>query len=75
MSDYFPCWSVTLSFYSGGQVTGQCFEIVGGRLSIADGWRTGPEIDKGARWHVDELADAVDALLTRAKPAQPLYGS
>jgi NAD(P)-dependent dehydrogenase (short-subunit alcohol dehydrogenase family) len=56
-------------------VTGQCFEIFGGKLSIADGWRTGPEKDKQARWQAEELGDVIDDLMVSAVPAQPVYGS
>ena len=58
-----------------GHVTGQCFEIFGGKLSVADGWRTGPQLDKGARWDAEELTEAVNGLLDEATPAQPVYGS
>lgn len=56
-------------------VTGQCFEIFGGKLSIADGWRTGEVRDKAARWQADEMSEVVDALLAEATPPQPVYGS
>ena len=56
-------------------VTGQCFEIFGGKLSIADGWRTGPEKDKQARWKAEELGDTIEDLMASAIPAQPVYGS
>ena len=56
-------------------VTGQCFEIFGGKLSIADGWRTGPERDKQARWQADELGAVIDDLMAAAVPAQPVYGT
>ena len=55
--------------------TGLCFEIFGGKLSIADGWRTGPERDKQARWKAEELGDAIEDLMASAIPAQPVYGS
>lgn len=55
--------------------TGQCFEIFGGKLSIADGWRTGPEKDKQARWKAEELGDTIEDLMASAIPAQPVYGS
>ena len=29
---------------------GSVFEVAGGKISVADGWRTGPRVDKGARW-------------------------
>ena len=56
-------------------VTGQVFEISGGQLSIADGWREGPVIDKGARWEADEIGAAVHDLVKKAIPAQKVYGS
>lgn len=56
-------------------VTGQMFEAAGGKISIADGWRTGPEQDKGARWEPRELGAAVGALLAKAQPAQKVYGT
>jgi NAD(P)-dependent dehydrogenase (short-subunit alcohol dehydrogenase family) len=56
-------------------VTGRVFEVAGGKLSIADGWRTGPELDKGARWEPDEIGAAVVALLQKAVPAQKVYGT
>jgi NAD(P)-dependent dehydrogenase (short-subunit alcohol dehydrogenase family) len=56
-------------------VTGQVFELAGGEISIADGWRSGPRIDKGARWNADEVAAAVADLLKKAVPAQKVYGA
>ena len=56
-------------------VTGRVFEIAGGRLSLADGWRTGPEIDRGARFGPDEIGAAVDDLLRKAVPPQKVYGT
>jgi len=56
-------------------VTGRCFEARGGELSIADGWRTAPGVDKGARWLPSELTTVVDGLIARAVPAQKVYGS
>lgn len=56
-------------------VTGQMFEVEGGRLSIADGWRRGPQVDNNGRWAVAEVGAAVDELLQRAVPAQKVYGA
>ena len=66
---------VWLASEASGHVTGQCFEIFGGKLSVADGWRTGPELDRAARWAPEELTDAVNHLLAEAQPPQPVYGS
>ena len=56
-------------------VSGRVFEVAGGKISIADGWRPGPEIDKGARWEPGELGQAVAGLIERAEPAAKVYGT
>ncbi|MNF25285.1 putative short-chain type dehydrogenase/reductase [compost metagenome] len=56
-------------------VTGRMFEVEGGKLSIADGWRKGPEHDKGARYVPGEVGEVVERLLTEAVPAQKVYGT
>ncbi len=56
-------------------VTGRVFEIAGGQVSIADGWRTGPMRDKKARWHPAELTEVVNTLLKEAVPPQKVYGT
>ena len=56
-------------------VTGCVFEIEGGKISVADGWRTGPVVDKGARWEPAEIGKAVREVLAKAVPAQKVYGA
>ena len=56
-------------------VTGRVFEVSGGRICLADGWRDGPEVDKGARWDPAEVGGAVDDLLARAAPVKKVWGS
>ena len=56
-------------------VNGRLFEVEGGKLSIADGWRRGPEFDKGARFEPAELGGVIERLLAEARPAQKVYGS
>jgi NAD(P)-dependent dehydrogenase (short-subunit alcohol dehydrogenase family) len=56
-------------------VTGKVFEVEGGKLSIADGWRTGKVIDKQARWNPAELTDAVARLIGEAPKPQKVYGT
>jgi NAD(P)-dependent dehydrogenase (short-subunit alcohol dehydrogenase family) len=56
-------------------VTGRVFEVEGGKISLADGWHHGPEIDKGARWEPDEIGAAVTDLLAEAVPPTPVYGA
>jgi NAD(P)-dependent dehydrogenase (short-subunit alcohol dehydrogenase family) len=57
------------------EVTGRVFEVEAGRISVADGWRKGPEVDKGSRWEPDEIGAAVKDLLAKAVPPQKVYGT
>ena len=57
------------------QVTGRVFEAEGGKISIADGWRSTEGVDKGARWEPAEVKDAVAELLAKEVPAQKVYGT
>ena len=57
------------------EVTGRVFEVSGGTLSLADGWREGPKIDRGARWDAAEVGDGVRELLRKAVPPQKVYGT
>jgi NAD(P)-dependent dehydrogenase (short-subunit alcohol dehydrogenase family) len=58
-----------------GDVTGRVFEIEGGKLGVADGWRTGPAIDRGGRFDAAEVGDAVREILAKAVPPQKVYGT
>ncbi len=57
------------------QISGRVFEAEGGKISIADGWRTTEGVDKGARWEPAEVKEAVAQLLATEVPAQKVYGS
>jgi NAD(P)-dependent dehydrogenase (short-subunit alcohol dehydrogenase family) len=57
------------------QVTGQVFELKGGRLWLSEGWSDGPAEDKGARWRASELGPVVKRLLAARAAAKPVYGS
>ncbi len=56
-------------------VTGRCFEAKGGELSVAEGWHSGPVIDKGARWAPAELGPVVDRLIAQGRPPQKVFGT
>lgn len=56
-------------------VTGRVFEVAGGQLSVADGWRTGKIVDKKARWNPSELGEVVAQLVADAPKAQKVYGT
>lgn len=55
-------------------VTGEVFELVGGKVSLCLGWNDGPAEDYQARIPAEKMADIV-ARLKEARPAaKPVYG-
>lgn len=56
-------------------VTGRVFEVEGGVIGIAEGYRHGPRVDKGARWDPAEVGAVVDDLLREAAEPTPVYGT
>lgn len=64
-----------LAHEAAAHVTGRVFESEGGRISIADGWRSTAGVDKGARWAPAEIGQAMAQLLALEVPAQKVYGS
>jgi NAD(P)-dependent dehydrogenase (short-subunit alcohol dehydrogenase family) len=49
-------------------VTGRVFNVRGGAISVAEGWRAGPGTDKGARWEPGELGAVIPDLVAKAAP-------
>ncbi|MFC9761446.1 SDR family oxidoreductase [Rhodococcus jostii] len=56
-------------------VTGRVFEVEGGKITVAEGWRHGPTQDKGARWEPKEIGPVVADLLAKAEAPVPVYGA
>jgi NAD(P)-dependent dehydrogenase (short-subunit alcohol dehydrogenase family) len=56
-------------------VTGRVFEVEGGKITVAEGWRHGPTQDKGARWEPKEIGPVVTGLLAKAETPAPVYGA
>jgi NAD(P)-dependent dehydrogenase (short-subunit alcohol dehydrogenase family) len=56
-------------------VTGQVFELLGGRLSLSEGWADGPAEQQGRRLEPDEIGALVDRLVAARRPAKPVYGT
>ena len=63
---------VWLGSTESAEVTGRVFNVAGGRISIADGWRRGAEQDKGERWNPAELGSVVEQILGEAAPNETL---
>lgn len=55
-------------------VTGQVFEVGGGRVSIAERWHHGPAREKGSRWEPAELGPVVRELVGELRSPDPVYG-
>jgi NAD(P)-dependent dehydrogenase (short-subunit alcohol dehydrogenase family) len=66
---------VWLGSAESADITGRMFEVEAGKIGIAQGWRHGPSVDKGARWEPAELGPVVAGLLDRAEPPEPVYGA
>jgi NAD(P)-dependent dehydrogenase (short-subunit alcohol dehydrogenase family) len=56
-------------------VTGRMFEVEGGKIALADGWRHGVPIDRGERWDPAEIGAAVKDLVASAPAPEPVYGA
>ncbi|MFD6156020.1 SDR family oxidoreductase [Nocardia sp. NPDC060256] len=56
-------------------VTGRMFEVEGGKVALADGWRHGVAVDRGARWSPAELGPVVADLIAKGMPPEPVYGA
>ncbi|MFD5403023.1 SDR family oxidoreductase [Streptomyces griseorubiginosus] len=56
-------------------VTGRVFEAEGGRITVMEGWRPGPTVDKGARWNPAQAGETALQLLAEAEVPRPVYGA
>jgi NAD(P)-dependent dehydrogenase (short-subunit alcohol dehydrogenase family) len=56
-------------------VTGRVFEVEGGRVAVADGWRHGPAVERPGRWQPADLGPEVRKLLEVAAPPEPVFGA
>ncbi|WP_040686286.1 SDR family oxidoreductase [Nocardia vinacea] len=56
-------------------VTGRMFEVEGGKVALADGWRHGTAVDRGARWNPAELGPVVADLIAKSVPPESVYGA
>ena len=58
-----------------GHVSGQIIEAEGGRIAIAEGWRSTEGVDKGSRWAPADVGTALEAAMASAVPAQQVWGT
>ena len=53
-------------------VTGQVFEVMGGRIGVIEGFRRGPFVQQEDRWDPAQLGPIVADLVARSEPPQPV---
>ncbi|HEY3820674.1 MAG TPA: SDR family oxidoreductase [Polyangiaceae bacterium] len=56
-------------------VTGRVFEVSGGAITLAEGWSSGPAVDRGERWDAVDVGPAVRDLLSRGREPRKPYGA
>jgi hypothetical protein len=56
-------------------VTGRVFEIFGGLIAVAEGWRRGPSIDQEDRWDPAKLGPVVRDLVESAQAPRVIGAS
>ena len=53
-------------------VTGQVFEVMGGRIGVVEGWHRGPFVDSRDRWDPAALGPIVSDLVARSREAEAM---
>ena len=56
------------------EITGRVFNVMGGNISVAEGWVAGPGQDKHDRWDPAELGTVVPDLVAKAAPNANMSG-
>ena len=54
-------------------VTGRIFEVMGGRIGIANGWARGPDAYQEGRWDPAELGPVVEELVRQAAEPETIF--
>jgi len=56
-------------------VTGRVWEVVGGQITVFDGYRREKTVDAGKRWDPADIGPAVRSLLAEAREPVKVYGT
>jgi len=56
-------------------VSGRCFEVEGGMIALADGWRRGQQMHLDRRWDPVEIGASVARLIAAQEAPEAVYGS
>ena len=57
-----------------GEITGRVFDVMGGRIGVAESWRLGPEAAKVGGWDAAELGSVIPGLVAKAAPNVDMTG-
>ncbi|QHS10161.1 SDR family oxidoreductase [Sinimarinibacterium sp. NLF-5-8] len=57
------------------KVSGRVFEVEGGKVSVANGWKTGTIADNKARWNPADLTAVIEGLIAKDPAPQKVYGT
>ena len=57
-----------------GEITGRVFDVMGGRIGVAESWRLGPEAAKDGGWDAAELGSVIPGLVAKAAPNVDMTG-
>jgi NAD(P)-dependent dehydrogenase (short-subunit alcohol dehydrogenase family) len=55
-------------------ITGRVFNVVGGRVSVAEGWVKGPEATKDGQWDPVELGELLPDMVAKARRNSEMSG-
>ncbi|MET7924321.1 SDR family oxidoreductase [Streptomyces sp. NPDC005349] len=66
--------AVWLGSAASREVTGRVFGVVGGRITVLEGWVNGPAADSATRWTPEELTAVVPDLVAKAAPNADTLG-
>ncbi len=56
-------------------VNGRVFEVEGGQIALAGGWRRGASIEQDQRWQADLVGPAIQELIAQQPNDEPVYGT
>jgi NAD(P)-dependent dehydrogenase (short-subunit alcohol dehydrogenase family) len=56
-------------------ITGRVFNVSGGRISVAEGWKAGPGVSQKQRWDPAALGGVIPRLVAQAAPNATMAGS
>jgi NAD(P)-dependent dehydrogenase (short-subunit alcohol dehydrogenase family) len=56
-------------------VTGRVFQVVGGFISVVEGWVNGPSVNRDGKWEPGELGEVIPDLVAKAAPNADMSGN